>query len=257
MELSLQAIELARRHGWTEEPVTTPAYFGARRLVAQPGPAESRQSRGWTALSVPFGLRSTPAKGIMAHYTRGALELACGREHEALAAFRGAERLAGLLVTPHPLARRARAFSLRAFLRLGETEVVESALAGLDEQRPRETVEMRMSPRGAATRSGSPAGRGGIRWHAVVEAARSRMGTPVPRLVQAFFLDAIARDALGDPQAAARALERALEIAEPDSVLFPFLLHRGTRTARPASPYPYRSRRYDRPDPRPARPGRA
>jgi LuxR family transcriptional regulator, maltose regulon positive regulatory protein len=40
------------------------------------------------------------------------------------------------------------------------------------------------------------------------------------------LLEAITRNALGDPQAAARALERALEIAEPDSVLFPFLLHR-------------------------------
>jgi LuxR family maltose regulon positive regulatory protein len=83
-----------------------------------------------------------PAEGIPAHYARGAIKLACGREHEALAAFRAAERLAGLLVTPHPLARWARAFSLHAFLRLGETGVVESALVGLDEQQ-QETAEMR------------------------------------------------------------------------------------------------------------------
>ena len=44
-------------------------------------------------------------------------------------------------------------------------------------------------------------------------------------LAQAFLLEAITRDALGDAQAAARALERTLEMAEPDSVLFPFLLH--------------------------------
>ena len=45
-----------------------------------------------------------------------------------------------------------------------------------------------------------------------------------PRLsaVQAFLLDAPARDALGDPQAAASSVERALERAEPDGIIFPF-----------------------------------
>jgi LuxR family maltose regulon positive regulatory protein len=44
-------------------------------------------------------------------------------------------------------------------------------------------------------------------------------------LAQAFLLEAIARDALGDPSAAASALERALDVAEPDGVLTMFLLH--------------------------------
>jgi LuxR family maltose regulon positive regulatory protein len=44
-------------------------------------------------------------------------------------------------------------------------------------------------------------------------------------LVHSFLLEAIARDALGDPGAAEHALERALDLAEPDGVLFPFLLH--------------------------------
>jgi LuxR family maltose regulon positive regulatory protein len=44
-------------------------------------------------------------------------------------------------------------------------------------------------------------------------------------LAQAFLLEAIARDALGDPLAAASALERALDLAEPDGMLTVFLLH--------------------------------
>jgi LuxR family maltose regulon positive regulatory protein len=44
-------------------------------------------------------------------------------------------------------------------------------------------------------------------------------------LVQPFLLEAIARDALGDPAAAGRALERALDLAEPDGVLIMFLPH--------------------------------
>ena len=43
--------------------------------------------------------------------------------------------------------------------------------------------------------------------------------------IQSFLLEAIARDALGDPGAAEHALERALDLAEPDGVLVPFLLH--------------------------------
>jgi LuxR family transcriptional regulator, maltose regulon positive regulatory protein len=44
-------------------------------------------------------------------------------------------------------------------------------------------------------------------------------------LVAAFLLEASARDALGEREAAGRALERALDLAEPDVLLFPFLLH--------------------------------
>ena len=45
------------------------------------------------------------------------------------------------------------------------------------------------------------------------------------RSPQAYLLEAIARDSLGDSGAAHRALERALDLAEPDGVLLPFLLH--------------------------------
>jgi Tfp pilus assembly protein PilF len=44
-------------------------------------------------------------------------------------------------------------------------------------------------------------------------------------LAQPFLLEAIARDALGDPGAAESALERALDLTEPDGVLAMFLLH--------------------------------
>ncbi|MGO9325899.1 MAG: LuxR C-terminal-related transcriptional regulator, partial [Terracidiphilus sp.] len=44
-------------------------------------------------------------------------------------------------------------------------------------------------------------------------------------LIEAFLLEASARDALGEREAAGRALERGLDLAEPDGLLFPFLLH--------------------------------
>ena len=55
------------------------------------------------------------------------------------------------------------------------------------------------------------------------------LGGPVPaivgsRLVTAYALEAAARDKLGDLAAAESALEHALDLAEPDRVLLPFLL---------------------------------
>jgi LuxR family maltose regulon positive regulatory protein len=44
-------------------------------------------------------------------------------------------------------------------------------------------------------------------------------------LAQAFLLEASARDALGDQIAAGRALERALDLAEPDGAMLWFLVH--------------------------------
>jgi hypothetical protein len=41
-------------------------------------------------------------------------------------------------------------------------------------------------------------------------------------------LEAIARDALGEPEAAEGALERSLDLAEPEGLLIPFLLHPAT-----------------------------
>jgi LuxR family transcriptional regulator, maltose regulon positive regulatory protein len=43
-------------------------------------------------------------------------------------------------------------------------------------------------------------------------------------LITAFLLEARARDALGERDAARRALERGLDLAAPDGLVFPFLL---------------------------------
>jgi len=44
-------------------------------------------------------------------------------------------------------------------------------------------------------------------------------------MARAFLLEAIPRDSLGDSAAARQALERALDLAEPDGALSLFLLH--------------------------------
>jgi DNA-binding CsgD family transcriptional regulator len=46
-----------------------------------------------------------------------------------------------------------------------------------------------------------------------------------PEVLEALLLEAIARDVLGDPAATGRVAEYALDLADADAVLFPFLLH--------------------------------
>jgi LuxR family maltose regulon positive regulatory protein len=146
--------------------------------------------------------------------------MARGRHADAIAAFRAARQLAETLVTAHTLAAAMRAHMLESLVLLGETPQVERSVAELDAHE-REGGEMRNvialvrlarhDPQ-AATAALAPVLDGSVRSHPVW-------------VVAAALLEAIARDALGDPGAAGRAVERALDLAEPDLVLFPFLIH--------------------------------
>jgi LuxR family maltose regulon positive regulatory protein len=61
---------------------------------------------------------------------------------------------------------------------------------------------------------------------AVAPIVDGALAVPAPLFeIFALVLEAIARDALRDPGAASRALERALDVAEPGGLLFPFLLY--------------------------------
>jgi LuxR family transcriptional regulator, maltose regulon positive regulatory protein len=65
-------------------------------------------------------------------YARGLLDLVSGRPEAALSEFQAAERLAGLLVTEHTLARRLRSHTLQTLVRLGQTQRAEKTLAEMD-----------------------------------------------------------------------------------------------------------------------------
>jgi LuxR family transcriptional regulator, maltose regulon positive regulatory protein len=219
-ERSMQAIELAERHGWTGEPAAGVAYVtfaGALAWQGRPEEAEPWLQRAERTVRA----EAEPAAGMAVCYLRGRLELARGHYADALAALRAAERLAGQLTAPHQLVPRAQASLLHVLVRLGDTGRAEQVLADLGEQ-DRERAETRMATAalrlaqhdpGAATAVLGPVLDGSV---------------PVdwpPWGAQAFLLEAIAQDALGDLAAAGSALERALDLAEPGGVLQLFLLH--------------------------------
>jgi LuxR family transcriptional regulator, maltose regulon positive regulatory protein len=219
-ERGRQAIELARRHGWADEPAAGLASVILGAMLAwqmRPGEAEPWVQRAERVLRA----ETEPAAVLGMHRARGVLELARGRDADALAAFQAAERLGGRLTAPHRLLTPARASLLHVLVRLGEVERAEQALAALGE-RDRGHGEMRIAA--AVLRLAQDDPRAATAAVAPVLDGSAPVVWPV-WLVEAFLLEAIARDALGDPGAAGRALERALDLAEPDGVLLWFLLH--------------------------------
>jgi len=219
-ERSLQAIELARRHGWTDEPAAGIAYVILAIVLAWR--ARLDEAEPWIQRAErTVRPEAEPTAGLLVCYVRGLLELARGHHADALVAFRAADRLAGLLAAPHLLVRRVRALQLQAMVRLGETERAERAIAELGEQE-RERGQIRIATAVLRLAQDHP--------HAAINALAPVLdgSAPVTRstwLAQAFMLEATARDALGDPAAAGRALEHALDLAEPDGTLSAFLIH--------------------------------
>jgi LuxR family transcriptional regulator, maltose regulon positive regulatory protein len=114
-----------------------------------------------------------------------------------------------------------RAWLLHVLVRLGETECAERVLTGLGE-RERGLGEIRMATAALQLARDDP--RAALAALAPVLDGSVRMGWRT-WLVEAFLLEAIARDALGEEDAAVRALERALDQAEPNGALLFFLLH--------------------------------
>jgi LuxR family transcriptional regulator, maltose regulon positive regulatory protein len=217
---SIQAIELAERHGWTEEPVAGTAHLALGIAMTVQGRLEEAE-RSLKHAECIVRAEAEPAVGMRLHYGRGTLELARGRYAEALAAFRTAERLARLLVAQHALAMRARSHLLQTLVRMGETQRVEQILADMD-GKDRESGYVRIAVAVLRLAQDDP--------DAAIAALGPVIDGSVPLTnaqlwaVQASWLDAIARDALGDAGAARRALERALDLAKPEGLLFPFLI---------------------------------
>ena len=108
-----------------------------------------------------------------------------------------------------------------ALTRLGETERAEQVLVGLSDQ-DREPGEIRIAT--AALRLGQDDPHAATAALAPILEGSVHV-PPQTWLPHAFLLEAITRDALGDPATAGRALERALDLAEPGGALAPFLLH--------------------------------
>ncbi len=213
---SKQAIELAERHGWTDDPWAGLAYMTLGSALAWQGRLDDADA--WVRRAertIDAETRPIVAMGIK--YLRGQLELGRGRPAAALAALEAGEPLGGA----HPLVRPLRAWHVMALARLGEIDRAEHVIADLSES-SRDRGEMRIAAALLALVRDDPDGATMVL--APVLSGSSRAGWQ-SWLIEAFLLEATARNSLGDSAARDSALERALDIAEADRALLWFLLH--------------------------------
>ena len=214
------AVELARRHGWTSDPAFGFASGVLGAVLFWQGQLD--EAEAWIQRAErTHRAEAEPVEGLAIRTMRGLLELARGRDADALAAFQAADQLAARLAEPGLVVLPNRSYLVQTLVRLGETERAEQALAALADQ-DRDDGAMRISLATLRLAQDNP--------HAAIAALAPVLdgSAPLPWpawLAQPFLLEAIARDALGDPGAAGRALEHALDLAEPDGVRTMFLLH--------------------------------
>jgi LuxR family transcriptional regulator, maltose regulon positive regulatory protein len=216
-----EAIELARAHGWEETgSAVATAYLALGSLCLRR--AQLAEAEGWLERAEFVVQRFTqPTTAMMIYTTRALLEFARCRYEAAMTAQRAAERIGRVLATRHILATRAQALKLEMLVQTGETDMAVRALDDMDEH-VCATGEARIVQASLRLAQNDPQGAEAAL--AEIFAGVSPIENP-PWKIQALLLQARVEDALGDLGASSRSLERALELAEPEGLVLPFLLH--------------------------------
>jgi LuxR family maltose regulon positive regulatory protein len=214
-----QAIAIAEAQGLTTDPIACTAL--ATMALADAAQGRFGEGRGWLDRAV-HSIRAElePATAMLVHFVRGELHIGDGRLEDALSEFRAAERLQEVLATPHALTGPARVSIAQTQLRMGDSAGALATVTALTD-RDREFGEARTALASLRLAEGDP--RAAIEALAPVFDGTSpfvRAGT----MIQALLLDAVACDQLGDRVTAELDVERGLDIAEPDSLIFPFVV---------------------------------
>ena len=220
LQLSEQALAIAEEHGWSSQSMTAGAFAMAGVALLWMGrvaEAERHLARAEETLQIA----ADPGTEVMLHHARGMLGFGDGRFGEALASFARTESLQRLLASEHVMAADARDRALELRVRMGDTDAARLALAALSpDQRNRAVVRIALAALALeednldqAVETLAP----------VVDGSAPALSVRWAR-VEALLLDATAHDRLGDRRATEKSLERALELAEPEGLVLPFML---------------------------------
>ena len=220
LELSEQAARIAEDHGMAEDPVTVSAAATAATASLWLGRLDDAE-RWLVRAERTLQPDGEPGTELVVHHARGVLHLAQGRFEAALAALRAAQRMQTMLVNEHPLSVAARARLLQTLARAGEIEAARAALAELSDDE-RGTADMRIAA--AHVHLAESKHEEALSVLVPVIEGLAAAVHPSCAAAEAQVLDALAREQMGDTYAAQTSLERALELAEPEGILLPFIL---------------------------------
>jgi LuxR family maltose regulon positive regulatory protein len=220
LELSERALAIAEEHGWTSESMTTGAFAMAGMALVRLGrftDAERQLGRAEESLRAA----ADPGTEVVLHHARGLLRFGEGRFGEALAEFARAQGLERLLGSEHVFTVDVRGRALQVRVRMGDTESARLALAEMEPQE-RERAGVRIALAALELENDDP--------ERAIDALAPVIDGAAPALyrswarIEALLLDATARDRLGDHRATEESLEAALELAEPEGLILPFML---------------------------------
>jgi LuxR family transcriptional regulator, maltose regulon positive regulatory protein len=216
-----RAIDIAREHGWTSLPVVGLAYWAQAMCLVWRGRldeaepildlAEQRQQP-----------EVEPGQSVAIIHTRALIDLLRGDYEVAAKKLLDAEQLTARLGPGQVLATMIKRWRLPALAHLGEVDEVEDAFNQLDNA-GRDDAQIRIALAWVRVIQKEPAAATAA-LVPILDGSATVASAGVDRL-HAFLLEAIARDMLGERQASKRALESALELAEPDEMRWAFLLH--------------------------------
>lgn len=217
-ELSQDAIAVADAHGWAAEAVVGIAPLELATLDVLQGRFDDAHAWHERAEQALLG-GVDPAAELLLYLLRGWLFLVDGRHDDALEPFRAGEQHQRLVVAPQQLSAPARFFLVQTLLRIGDTAGAHATLADVSGA-DRDWADSRCAFAALHIADGDA--------EAALEVLSPVLDRSAPgsklSTVFGFLLDAFARDLLGDVAAADKSIECALEFAEPDGIIFPFVV---------------------------------
>jgi LuxR family transcriptional regulator, maltose regulon positive regulatory protein len=220
LELTERAVALAEEHGLGTDPVVAlPAAVRGGSLVILGRFAEAEQwlDRSERALRQEVD----PGTVLALYHARGLLRAGQGRPDEALAAFRRAEAVQPRLAGEHALTVDVVSRIVQMLVALGESAAARTALDGMAEAE-RDRAEIRTAA--AALELAEGCAEEAVSLLApVIERSTSALHSTWAAITGLLY-DGLAREQLGDRTAATASLERALELAEPEGIILPFVL---------------------------------
>ena len=236
LQFSEQAAAVAEVHGLDADPVAALAFAvgaGSLAWLGRFDEGEQWLARAQRALRPEV----SPGTHLAAHHARGLLRFGQGRLSDALDAFRSAEKMQAILSGQHALTVDLRMRMALAQLRLGEPRAAKETLRRIAED---DLVRAEARIAAAAIELAHDRPEPAIELLAPVIEQTSPALHRKWAAIHSLLFDALARAHLGDARAREQSLERALELAEPESLILPFLIvpvqevlreHPGHRTA--------------------------
>jgi LuxR family maltose regulon positive regulatory protein len=235
---NLEAIAIAEQHGWGSEPFLAFAFVSLAGIAMWTGRLD--EGEHWLDRAAQ-ALRgdAEPITALGLHMARGLLHTGRGQRQDALYEFRAALGPHPTFTPPPLLTAPMQMLLLQTQAQLNAVAAARATVAAMAEK-DRQRAEVRAGL--AAVELAADAPQGALDALAPVLDGGAPV-THVSSLVYAVLLAGIAHNRLGDSTTADAAIERALDLAEPDDIVLPFAVadtksllerHRGHQTSHPS-----------------------